>query len=215
MRKTRLSRPAVQLHIDNLVVQGELYIHAAPGRVHQYIVLVGKSQDQIAEQIKAIEDKRGGVSEYRPGKTYLRVKTPLREGERRVYGGGKDGFTRSVNNRHLTSSSDRPNIFTIYEQNIGPLTPMLGDQLKDIDATYPQSWFIDAVSIAVENNKRNLRYILAILRRWQVEGKDSGRKNGKTTDKTALRYEAVRALAGTNYTEADIEEMIKALQGVA
>jgi len=109
----------------------------------------------------------------------------------------------------------RPNIFTIYEQNIGPLTSMLGDQLKDIDTAYPKEWFADAVAVAVENNKRNLGYILAILRRWKAEGKDSGRKNGKPTDATALRWQAIKVLAGTPYTEEDIEATIKMLKGAA
>ena len=34
-------------------------------------------------------------------------------------------------------SDDRPNIFVLYEQNIGSLTPMLAEQLKEAELVYP------------------------------------------------------------------------------
>ncbi len=66
---------------------------------------------------------------------------------------------------------ERPNIFTLYEQNIGPLTPLLAETLADAERTYPPDWIADAVRAAVEGNKRSWRYIEAILRRWQTEGR--------------------------------------------
>jgi DnaD/phage-associated family protein len=66
---------------------------------------------------------------------------------------------------------DRPNIFTLYEQNIGPLTPLLSDILRDAENTYPAAWIEDAMRIAVERNKRNWRYVEAILKGWTSEGK--------------------------------------------
>jgi len=69
---------------------------------------------------------------------------------------------------------ERPNIFTLYEQNIGPLTPMISEQLKDAEIEYPAVWIQEAIQIAVERNTRNWRYILGILKRWQAEGKEGG-----------------------------------------
>ena len=63
-----------------------------------------------------------------------------------------------------------PNIFQLYEENIGPLTPMIAEALRDAENTYPQLWIEDAIRIAVEKNKRNWRYAEAILKRWQREG---------------------------------------------
>lgn len=63
-----------------------------------------------------------------------------------------------------------PNIYQLYEENIGPLTPMLADALAEAEQTYPATWISEAFQIAVEKNKRNWRYILAILERWQREG---------------------------------------------
>jgi DNA replication protein len=68
--------------------------------------------------------------------------------------------------------TERPNIYELYEQNIGPLTPMIAEALGEADQTYPNRWIDDAFRIAVKNNVRNWRYIEAILNRWQIEGRD-------------------------------------------
>jgi DnaD/phage-associated family protein len=84
---------------------------------------------------------------------------------------------------------ERPNIFTLYEQNIGPLTPMLGDQLRDAEQDYAAEWIAEAIQIAVERNHRSWRYVMGILKRWQAEGKDSG-STQRTTQ--ADRYDYIR-----------------------
>jgi DnaD/phage-associated family protein len=73
-------------------------------------------------------------------------------------------------------SSSTPNIFKAYEENIGPLTTMIADSLQDAEKTYPAKWILDTFKLAVENNKRSWRYCEAILKRWQAEGKDDGKK---------------------------------------
>jgi DNA replication protein len=80
-----------------------------------------------------------------------------------------------------------PNIFELYEEHIGVLTPMIADALREAEDTYPSSWIEDAFRIAVENNARNWRYISAILNRWQVEGRDE-REDRRDTEKARRRY---------------------------
>ena len=65
---------------------------------------------------------------------------------------------------------ERPNLFKLYEENIGPLTPLIADALKDSEQTYPPEWVAEALETAVRNNKRNWKYVEAILRRWKEEG---------------------------------------------
>ena len=65
----------------------------------------------------------------------------------------------------------RPNIFTLYEENIGPLTPMIADALKDAERDYPHHWIEEAMRLSVEGNVRNWRYVATILERWKSEGK--------------------------------------------
>lgn len=77
----------------------------------------------------------------------------------------------------------RPNIFVIYEQNIGPLTPLLSEELMEAEDTYPASWIEDAFREAVELNKRSWRYVQRILERWAAEGRtDEKSRRGDEAD---------------------------------
>lgn len=77
---------------------------------------------------------------------------------------------------------EKENIFKQYESNIGPLTPLMADALKDAENTYPQEWIEDAIQIAVERNVRNWRYIEAILKRWQQGGREAQETRRSTED---------------------------------
>jgi DNA replication protein len=77
----------------------------------------------------------------------------------------------------LAVYTERPNIFQLYESNIGTLTPMIAEALQDAEKTYPAEWIEDAIRISVENNKRSWRYAEAILRRWQEGGRDGKKKD--------------------------------------
>jgi DNA replication protein len=68
-------------------------------------------------------------------------------------------------------SAGRPNVFTLYEQNIGMLTPLIADELREAEQTYPAEWIDQAFREAVALNKRSWKYILAILERWRTEGR--------------------------------------------
>ncbi len=67
-----------------------------------------------------------------------------------------------------------PDLFTLYEQNIGMLTPLIADELREAEKLYPESWLRDAIKEAVALNKRNIRYIMRILERWSAQGKTDG-----------------------------------------
>lgn len=64
----------------------------------------------------------------------------------------------------------------LYEDNIGRLTPLIAERLKDIVGEYPSGWFEEALKEAVELEHRNLKYIEKILERWQTEGFKAPRK---------------------------------------
>jgi DnaD/phage-associated family protein len=48
---------------------------------------------------------------------------------------------------------------------------MIADTLKDAETLYQAEWITDAIGLAVKNNKRNWKYIEAILKRWKEEGR--------------------------------------------
>ena len=86
-----------------------------------------------------------------------------------------DGMLEDVYS--LTVDSHQPptvNIFAIYEQNIGMITPMIAEELKEAEKLYPSQWIEEAFKEAVTLNKRSWKYIARILERWASEGKDSG-----------------------------------------
>ena len=66
---------------------------------------------------------------------------------------------------------ERPNVFRLYEENIGPLTPLIADTLKDAEETYSPEWIAETIELAVKHNKRSWKYCEAILKRWKEEGR--------------------------------------------
>ncbi len=82
--------------------------------------------------------------------------------------------------------SQRPNIFKLYEANIGPLTPMIAETLQDAEEMYPMIWIEQAIRIAVENNVRRWRYIEAILSSWKERGRDE--KDRRDTQEDLKRF---------------------------
>lgn len=96
-----------------------------------------------------------------------RAMEKLRRGELKLEGA-------IVEEAHV--EEERPNIFVLYEQNIGLLTPLIAEELKDAEKTYPADWIEEAFTIAVENNVRRWRYVQGILKRWADEGKDRGKE---------------------------------------
>ncbi len=82
---------------------------------------------------------------------------------------------------------DVPNVFRLYEQNIGALTPFMADALKDAEKEYSAEWIEDAMGEALKRNIRNWKYIEAILKGWKERGRDE-RRNQKDAGKNASRY---------------------------
>lgn len=81
--------------------------------------------------------------------------------------------------------TERPNIFNLYEQNIGPLTPMIAESLRDAEKTYSEDWIEEAIRIAVENNVRKWRYVEAILDDWMTSGRKADQRD---TERARRRY---------------------------
>jgi DNA replication protein len=76
-----------------------------------------------------------------------------------------------VNDRQPEVTSDPPTSFYLYEQNIGPLTPMVADRIARAMDDYPSAWIEDAIAEAVTYNRRSWRYIERILETWSEQGR--------------------------------------------
>ena len=61
-------------------------------------------------------------------------------------------------------------IFRAYESEIGSITPMISEELQELEKEHPTEWIIAAMRVASINGKRSLGYFKAILKRWKVDG---------------------------------------------
>lgn len=119
--------------------------------------------------------------------TFLHIKVESADGKMDLYflnsekgRAAVDGITKGEwrpnpsEDEPITLLVERPNIFVLYEQNIGALTPIVADELRDAEQTYPPRWIEEAIQLSVENNVRKWRYVVSILERWRQEGKQDG-----------------------------------------
>ena len=72
---------------------------------------------------------------------------------------------------HMQVEVERPTIFLLYEQNVGMLTPLVAEELREAEERFPAEWIEEAFRLAIQQNKRKWSYIRAILKRWETEGK--------------------------------------------
>ena len=164
------------------------------------------SQDQVFMRGLAEDHEQAGkildqaLSLCIERKTFLRTSIELETGHQDLY------FLNSPKGRAAilaveagewrhSGDADAPvepipqaaNIYILYEENIGPLTPMIADTLQEAEQSYPYAWIEEAVRIAVENNVRRWTYVEAILKRWQEGGRDE-RTDRRDTEKDRRRY---------------------------
>ena len=81
-------------------------------------------------------------------------------------------------------TAEPTDIFRLYEENIGMLTPIIADQLKQAEQYYPLPWIKEAIEEAALYNKRQWRYIARILENWSQEGKSHGTHRRDSAEKT-------------------------------
>ena len=147
-----------------------------------------KAPDEILRQALEMATKRGTILHMlldRDGapediyflntKSDRQVMAKIQDGEL-ILSGLKAGGEADIETEEL------PDIFTLYEQNMGMLTPMIAEELREAEKLYPETWIRDAIKEVVNQNKRKWSYISAILERWSAEGRSDGtyRRDSKT-----------------------------------
>ncbi len=88
----------------------------------------------------------------------------------------------------LVVPHSRPGIFRLYEENIGTITPLVGERLLDAAEKYPAEWVEEAFRRAAERNARNWRYVERILIRWAEEGRGHEGTEGDSFEDRKRRY---------------------------
>jgi DnaD/phage-associated family protein len=72
-------------------------------------------------------------------------------------------------------------VTNFYQNEIGPISPLIRDKLLDLCKLYPPDWITQAIGSAVEQNIRKLSYVQGILKNWQAIG---GPQNDKPRNGT-------------------------------
>ena len=81
----------------------------------------------------------------------------------------------------ISPGEEKPdNVFKVYEQNIGALTPMIADALREAETTDGAVWVVAAIEEAVRSNARSWKYCEAILQRWRRDGFQVDNKTRRT-----------------------------------
>ena len=94
---------------------------------------------------------------------------------------------------------ERANIYQLYEENIGPLSPIVAQELHEAEELYPLEWIEEALNEAALQNKRSWRYAAAILQRWATEGRKretAGRDPGEGNSARAQLLRRYRDAGG-------------------
>ena len=137
--------------------------------------LVGWYFFNTARSRKVVQELQGG--EVLPASLLEAETEPVAQEQSAAVASGAAGrsgaYQRFETPAHIQVQIERPNIFILYEQNIGLLSPLIADDLRDAADQYPVEWIEAAFREAVLHNKRKWSYIRAILRRWETEGRQT------------------------------------------
>ena len=82
------------------------------------------------------------------------------------------------------SAGKRADVFQVYQDNIGLLTPMIAEALQDAEKSDGPEWICAAIDEAVKNNARSWKYVQAILERWRRDGFQVDTRLDKTSSRS-------------------------------
>ena len=108
--------------------------------------------------------------------TLLQAKDPA-SGEKMYFANTERGraavaaIQRGATATTVELSAGRANIFQLYEQTIGSLTPLIADELREAAQEYPAAWIEDAFREAARQNARSWAYVKKVLESRERRGK--------------------------------------------
>jgi DNA replication protein len=111
---------------------------------------------------------------------------------------GELAVGRSLGAEQVAPASRRDNVFQLYEANIGVLTPLVAEALKEAEQLYPYEWLEEAFREAALQNKRSWRYAAAILQRWATEGRRHEAPGRDTDASNSARAQFLRRYRDLN-----------------
>jgi len=109
---------------------------------------------------------------------------------------GRIELGRALPPARAAAASPKGNVFQLYEENIGPLTPIVAEELREAEALYPVEWIEEAFRESALQNKRSWRYAEAILKRWATEGRAREKAGRDPGEGNSARAQLLRRLRG-------------------
>ena len=109
---------------------------------------------------------------------------------------GRMDLGRALPHARGGAASPKGNVFQLYEENIGPLTPIVAEELREAEALYPVEWIEEAFRESALQNKRSWRYAEAILKRWATEGRAREKTGRDPGEGNSARAQLLRRLRG-------------------
>lgn len=123
----------------------------------------------------------------------------------------------------VVNDADFSKVAKLYESEIGAITPLVADAIRDACKIYPADWIAEAIRIAVDSNARRWNYVLAILKNCKAAGKrpslnklEAKHANSRTGSKPTAKPKSKTKPA--EYSAADLaaaELIRKRQQGAA
>lgn len=155
------------------------------------------SANTIAKHIKMLEDN-GYIIDMTPnvrnkpheyvdtGKLRIKISLEMAEADgTQILSSRYSKFTHEESTTNDARANSK--IFAAYESNIGELKAVMIEILLEAEQEYSEAWTLEAISLAVQNNKPNWRYCEAILKRWKSKGKDDGKGKSQPALNDTLR----------------------------
>lgn len=131
--------------------------------------LPAHSPESPGEHTRSTKDK-----DQEETTTLLRAREVEPETQKTDGGSGGGPSVIVSNSRNRQNDLEYAAICKKFEsEGFGTLTPMLAEEINALMDEYPQSSILDAMSVAVQANKRQLRYVRGILVKWRADGRRS------------------------------------------
>lgn len=172
------SQKSLEWHADTLVV-----VNFA----ERQSTVPSATKQAVRERVRRYRERQRETEKLLPPLT-----TPsITEGE----GEGEQSRAEGNAVTAVTPEAILAEIVKFYESEIGLISPIFGEKLKDFAENYqgPVEWIRDAFAEAARHNARNWAYVEAVLDRWQREGRHREREEKPRKQHAADGFRVIKS----------------------
>jgi len=104
----------------------------------------------------------------------------------------QDGRVRQRILQYWGRADESPVIKVYRDNNIGPVTPIIAEELARAERQWPADWIVAAIREAVVYKKLSLAYILGVLEAWEKRGGPDDRATSALSPSSSPSQPAAR-----------------------